>query len=174
MIDLFRETTFGRFVRLFSRGKYLGYTEESNPAILEQYKLADSKSSSTSFDVDGEQSHEKDGKVSDGQGEGSPTPLADKEKGADYLLVNWLPNDPHNPRNWSLPKKVFVTFQICFLTTSVYIGSAIYTAGLEGVSAQFHISNTKALLGLTLFVIGYALGPMIWVCCCYIPPLSID
>jgi MFS transporter, DHA1 family, multidrug resistance protein len=62
-----------------------------------------------------------------------------------------------------MPKKFFVTFQICFLTLSVYIGSAIYTAGLEGVMEQFHVSQVAALLGLTLFVLGYALGPMILV-----------
>ncbi len=46
---------------------------------------------------------------------------------------------------------------------SVYIGSAIYTAGLQGVMQQFGVSDVAALLGLTLFVLGYALGPMILV-----------
>lgn len=35
--------------------------------------------------------------------------------------------------NWSTTKKVFVTFEICLLTFSVYIGSAIYSAGTESV-----------------------------------------
>lgn len=88
---------------------------------------------------------------------------SEAEKGKDYELIDWLPDDPANPRNWSMGKKFFVTFEICFLTTSVYIGSAIYTAGLGGVIEQFHVSETVALLGLTLFVGGYALGPMVWV-----------
>lgn len=46
---------------------------------------------------------------------------------------------------------------------SVYIGSAIYTAGLQGVMQQFGVSDVAALLGLTLFVLGYALGPMVLV-----------
>lgn len=52
-------------------------------------------------------------------------------------------------------KKFFVTFQLCLLTTSVYIGSAIYTAGLVGpgsVVEQFKVSPVVALLGLSLFV----------------------
>ena len=61
-----------------------------------------------------------------------------------------------------MPKKFFVTFQICFLTTSVYIGSSIYTAGTTDVMKQFQVSETIAILGLTLFVIGYALGPTIF------------
>lgn len=64
-----------------------------------------------------------------------------------------------------MAKKFFVTSQICLLTTSVYIGSAIYTAGLVGpgsVTEQFQVSNTAALVGLTVFVAGYGLGPMVW------------
>ena len=87
----------------------------------------------------------------------------DEEKGRDFFLVDWTEDDPENPRNWSTPKKFFVTFEICLLTTSVYIGSAIYTAGLLGVVEQFGVSEVAAVLGLTLFVIGYAVGPMIWV-----------
>ena len=65
------------------------------------------------------------------------------------------------PLNWSTFKKVFVTFEICLLTFSVYIGSAIYTAGTESVVMDFGVSQTKATLGLTLFVAGYGLGPMV-------------
>lgn len=167
MKDLFRETAFGRLVRLASGGKLFAYDEELDPSTLKKYQPVNSDSSSTSLSLDGRQSQEKDGDASHPArsplaGQATPIPT-DREKGPDHLLVAWDPDDPHNPRNWSLPKKFFVTFQICLLTTSVYIGSAIYTAGLEGVQAQFHISPVKALLGLTLFVIGYALGPMVWV-----------
>ena len=66
------------------------------------------------------------------------------------------------PLHWPLFKKVFVTFEICLLTFSVYVSSAIYSAGIETVVKDFGVSRTKATLGLTLFVAGYALGPMIW------------
>jgi MFS transporter, DHA1 family, multidrug resistance protein len=55
-----------------------------------------------------------------------------------------------------------VTFEICFLTFSVYIGSAIYSAGIEDVTRVFGVSQVAATLGLTLFVAGYAIGPMLW------------
>lgn len=77
--------------------------------------------------------------------------------------VDWIENDIQNPRNWSTGKKVFVTFQICLLTTAVYMGSAIYTAGIVDIQHDFNVSQTSALVGLTLFVLGYALGPMVWV-----------
>ncbi|KAI9713845.1 MAG: hypothetical protein M1820_000575 [Bogoriella megaspora] len=86
----------------------------------------------------------------------------DPEKGKDIHLVTWTPNDVQNPQNWSLLKKVFVTAEICLLTFSVYIGSAIYTAGLMDVEQRFHVSQVAADLGLTLFVAGYGVGPMLW------------
>lgn len=61
-----------------------------------------------------------------------------------------------------MTKKVFVTFEICLLTFSVYIGSAIYTPGIVTVTRDFGISQVAATLGLTLFVAGYGLGPLIW------------
>lgn len=67
-----------------------------------------------------------------------------------------------NPQNWSTTKKVFVTFEITFLTFAVYIGSAIYTAGIIDIVKSFNVSTVAATLGLTLFVAGYGLGPMIW------------
>lgn len=51
---------------------------------------------------------------------------------------------------------------MCLLTFSVYIGSAIYSAGIPSVVEQFRVSRVAATLGLTLFVIGYATGPMLW------------
>lgn len=142
MKDLFRETVFGRLVHLASGRRFFRRDEELDPSTILRYSPDNSESSS----------------ISNGK-----EIQADIERGKDKRLVEWAENDPHNPRNWSTHKKVFVTFQICLLTTSVYIGSAIYTAGLPGVQQQFHVSEVKALLGLTLFVLGYALGPMVWV-----------
>ncbi|KAF8259744.1 MFS transporter [Lactarius quietus] len=87
----------------------------------------------------------------------------DPEKGEDALLVDWYgPTDPDNPQNWSNGRKAWVMFQTCLLTFAVYLGSAIYTAGITGVSSEFHVSNVAALVGLTTFVAGYGLGPMVW------------
>lgn len=87
----------------------------------------------------------------------------DKEKGRDVHLVSWWgDNDPENPQNWSLFKRCFVTFEICLLTTSVYIGSSIYSAGTTSVEATFGVGQVPATLGLCLFVAGYGLGPMFW------------
>lgn len=74
--------------------------------------------------------------------------------------------------NWSRGKKFFVTFEICLLTFSIYIGSAIYSAGIEDVVKVFGVSKVAATLGLTLFVAGYGLGPMIWAPMSEIPQIG--
>ena len=53
-----------------------------------------------------------------------------------------------------------VTGLVCFLTFSVYIGSAIYTAGVIGIEKDFGVSEVVAVLGLSVYVFGYGLGPM--------------
>ncbi|EKM61333.1 uncharacterized protein PHACADRAFT_111819 [Phanerochaete carnosa HHB-10118-sp] len=83
------------------------------------------------------------------------------------IIVDWYsPDDPECPRNWSFFKRCFVTFNICLLTFSIYIGSAIYSPGIELVAEQFGVSDVAATLGLTLFVVGYGIGPM------FLSPLS--
>ncbi|KAI0299065.1 major facilitator superfamily domain-containing protein [Multifurca ochricompacta] len=90
-------------------------------------------------------------------------PKPDPEKGQDTLLVDWYgPTDPDNPLNWSSARKAWIMFQTCLLTFSVYLGSAIYTAGIPGVKSEFHVSTVSATVGLTAFVAGYGLGPMIF------------
>ena len=156
-MDLFRDTAFGRLTNLVTGGKLFAYDDGNHP-FTKQF------SSESSLNDDHQHPGAKEGQTLE------PATLHDPEKSSDRLLVEWSSNDPQNPRNWSTPKKLFVTFLICLLTTSVYIGSAIYTAGLLGIQEQFHVSPVKALLGLTLFVLGYALGPMVWVCIPHLLP----
>ncbi|KAF8309010.1 MFS general substrate transporter [Clavulina sp. PMI_390] len=79
-----------------------------------------------------------------------------------YVLVDWYgDDDQENPRNWSFRKRAFVLAQIMLLTFSVYIGSAIYTASTFLIMAEFNVSEIVATLGLSLFIEGYAVGPML-------------
>ena len=96
----------------------------------------------------------------------------DPEKGKDLNVIHFEEHDPENPLNWSRLKKVIVTAEICLLTTSVYIGSAIYSAGELGVVSQFGVSRVAATLGLTVFVAGYGVGPMLWAPMSEIPQIG--
>ena len=79
------------------------------------------------------------------------------------ILVDFYDtDDPDNPQNWSLRKKFFVQFIICYYTLAVYIGSAIYSPSQTGVIEQFGVSLTASSLGLSLYVLAYGIGPMLW------------
>lgn len=192
MRDLLRESFLGRLLHLTTGGRLCKTAEQLDPSLLDVYRegaltrRASSERTLALADREGRSvrrsNSEKSAKLgTDGSAIPSATANAEAEKGRDYQLVTWTENDPEvrlpspqspslfvdsvkNPRNWSTLKKFFVTFQICFLTFSVYIGSAIYTPGLFGVMMDFNVSQTVALLGLTLFILGYALGPMVLVC----------
>ena len=79
------------------------------------------------------------------------------------ILVDFYDtDDPDNPQNWSLRKKMFVQFIICYYTLAVYIGSALYAPSETGVIQQFGVSLTASSLGLSLYVLAYGIGPMLW------------
>ncbi len=90
-------------------------------------------------------------------------PIIPQKTADGTILVDWYTtDDPENPQNWSGRRKRFVTFVICCYTFAVYIGSAIYTPSIPGVMQVFNVSLTRASLGLSLYVLGYGVAPMIW------------
>lgn len=79
------------------------------------------------------------------------------------IVVGWDgDDDPENPYNWPLKYKVFFILEMCLLTSFVYMASAIYTPGIEQLMEDFQVGRTLATLPLTMFVIGYGLGPMVF------------
>ncbi len=90
-------------------------------------------------------------------------PIVPQKTSDGTILVDWYTtDDPSNPQNWSLGKKNFVSLVICLYTFAVYTGSAIYTPGEEGVIKQFGISIENASLPLSLYVLAYGIGPLLF------------
>ncbi|TFB00124.1 Caffeine resistance protein 5 [Trichoderma ghanense] len=78
-------------------------------------------------------------------------------------LVDWYStDDADNPQNWSSKKKVFVVLQIYLYTLAVYIGSAIITPSQPFIEAKFGVGPEVASLGLSLYVLGYGIGPLLF------------
>jgi MFS transporter, DHA1 family, multidrug resistance protein len=77
------------------------------------------------------------------------------------ILVDWYTtDDPENPQNWNSWKKAWVAFVIFMYTFSVYSASAIYTSAEPQIMAKFGVGQSKASLGLSMYVLGYGIGPM--------------
>lgn len=79
-----------------------------------------------------------------------------------YKLVTFFPNDPENPKNWSKAYKWYCTMVVAATCFVVAFCSSVITADLIGVSKEFDVSDEVALLSITLFVVGFGVGPMIF------------
>jgi len=79
------------------------------------------------------------------------------------VLVDWYTtDDTENPQNWSNGKRFIISLIICIYTFVVYTGSAIYTSSELGVIAKFGVTETDASLPLSLYVLAYGMGPLLW------------
>lgn len=50
---------------------------------------------------------------------------------------------------------------VAFTCFVVAFNSAVITANLEGVSKSFRVSEEVSLLTITMFVIGFGVGPLV-------------
>ena len=76
--------------------------------------------------------------------------------------IDWSgPDDKENPQIWPHWKKAYHTFSIGFLAFAVTAGTSIITPSTTEIAIQFNVSREAAILALTLYVLGLALGPVI-------------
>ncbi|OKL64306.1 hypothetical protein UA08_00915 [Talaromyces atroroseus] len=80
----------------------------------------------------------------------------------DPYVVSWIPNDPRNPMLFSTSYKWFITMLIALITMVVALVSSAYSGGVSEITASFGIGDEVATLGISLFVLGFAIGPLMW------------
>lgn len=82
---------------------------------------------------------------------------------ASITIVGWEgPNDPHKPANWSFTRKWAIIMATSFATFMVSFASSVYSAATSYVQADFNVSATISRLGISLYVLGFAFGPLVW------------
>ncbi|KAF4126954.1 Fungal trichothecene efflux pump (TRI12), partial [Geosmithia morbida] len=79
---------------------------------------------------------------------------------SEHKLVQFSPDDPGNPKNWSKLYKWYCTMVVAVTCFVVAFASAVITADISGVAETFDVSKEVALLSITLFVVGFGVGPM--------------
>ncbi|KAI2789140.1 Major facilitator superfamily multidrug transporter mdrA [Penicillium oxalicum] len=89
-------------------------------------------------------------------------PYAGSGTDEDPFVVTWLPRDPRNPMNFSSFKKWAITFLVSFVTLAVALVSSAYSGGIRQIVIEFEVEEEIAILGVSLFVLGFAIGPLIW------------
>ncbi|KAK3938503.1 putative fluconazole resistance protein 1 protein [Diplogelasinospora grovesii] len=77
-------------------------------------------------------------------------------------VVDFLPEDDHNPLRYPRWKKWSITILQAIATLAVAFVSTAYSGGVGEVIRDFQISTEVAILGISLFVCGFAIGPLLW------------
>lgn len=80
----------------------------------------------------------------------------------DPYQVSWIENDPRNPMLFSPVSRWLITILVGMETLSVALVSSAYSGSIAEIIAEFEVSEEVALLGISLFVLGFAVGPLIW------------
>ena len=178
--ELIREAPAGQLIRYLSNNRFLKYPEERSDFVLppDYQSLLQAKQAPPTLTVPtpvhstvnlastlaSEDTIAETAPNADRMSEKEATVLKAgrrdygsmvREKSSDgTILVDWYnKEDPENPQNWSDSKRLVVTLIICFYTFAVYVGSAIYISSEYGVMATFGVSDQKALLPLSLYVL---------------------
>ncbi|KAI9825796.1 MAG: hypothetical protein M1832_000736 [Thelocarpon impressellum] len=71
------------------------------------------------------------------------------------------PGDTSNPRNWRLAQRVFHTALPALQCFMITIATSVYTPAIPFAQVRFGVSREVAVLGLSLYTVGLALGPLI-------------
>ena len=94
-----------------------------------------------------------------GAGKEYPPLLPDREE---YVVEFDGPDDPLHPQNWPMRKKLGIAFVLGYTTLVAAFASSIFSAATRAVAEQFGVSTEVGLLGLSLYVLGFATGPILW------------
>lgn len=78
----------------------------------------------------------------------------------DVELVDFKPGDSTNPRNWPTWRKWSIVGVIIPIDLTVSWAASGYSPGSSKFGKDFDVSTEVATLGLSLYVLGLALGPM--------------
>lgn len=76
----------------------------------------------------------------------------------DPFAVTWLPNDPRNPMNFKTVKKWAITILVSFVTLAVALVSSAFSGGMSQIVVDFGVEEEVVILGVSLFVLGFAVS----------------
>lgn len=80
----------------------------------------------------------------------------------DPYVVEWIENDPRNPMTWSKTRKWVGCLCMACATLAVAFCSSAFVGGVQQILMEFRVSQEVVTLGVSLFVLGFALGPLLW------------
>ena len=189
MSKFIRDTNFGQFIRFVTRNQVLRFPEEQ-----QDFQLPDSYIRLLEAAAPSSKDRSSSANSQNNKDKGTPTdPTLPNEEGSSSsdekaqnddpfkpkvledgtIIVNWYgPDDPANPQNWTSSQKLVPALILNAYTFAVYLGSSIITGSYGGVMRQFGVSQQVVSLNLSMYVLAYGLGPMLWSPLSEIPSLG--
>ncbi|GMK57182.1 hypothetical protein CspeluHIS016_0400160 [Cutaneotrichosporon spelunceum] len=81
----------------------------------------------------------------------------------DPYIVDWMPEDPEDPQSWPQLFKWTQIVVASFAALAVALSSSAYTGGVLSLMEYFDKPSTLFWTGgISLFVLGFAFGPLFW------------
>ncbi|KAI5205396.1 MFS general substrate transporter [Aureobasidium subglaciale] len=65
-------------------------------------------------------------------------------------------------QNWPFKKKLPVAASLGFVTLTAAFGSSIFSSATGAVAREYNVSTEVGILGISLYVLGFATGPILW------------
>ena len=87
-----------------------------------------------------------------------------KGKGTDVdpFVVEFQKDDPRSPMSWSPFRKWLITAIATLSVFAVTFTSSAYSVSSSEVIRDFNVSTEVFIVEISLFVLGFAIGPGIW------------
>lgn len=94
-----------------------------------------------------------------GGGKPYPAPLPAREE---YVVEFSGFDDPRHAQNFTFNKKLLISAILVWDSLAATFASSIYSAAGTAVGEEFRVGREVVTLGTSLFVLGYAVGPMVF------------
>ncbi|CCG25194.1 hypothetical protein CORT_0H00770 [Candida orthopsilosis Co 90-125] len=106
-----------------------------------------------------QQEYDRDVALSMGENIPFPPMLPDRTP---YCVAFDGLNDPYHPHNYPLWKKLMYSASVALAALSLSMGSAMFSEGSAELEEIYHIGTSVAALATSLFVFGFAAGPVVY------------
>ena len=132
--------------------------QESHPHALDRIETHRTQHSGTVGAIKSRKSTQKEIPAM-GAGKPYPPTLPEMEE---YVVEFDGFDDPRHAQNWPMRDKILIGAMLAFDALAATMGSSIFSSGIPKVAQTFHVGQEVGTLGTSLFVLGYAFGPIMW------------
>ncbi|EAW19342.1 uncharacterized protein NFIA_093040 [Aspergillus fischeri NRRL 181] len=77
------------------------------------------------------------------------------------ICIAFAHDDRDNPRNWGKLRKWYITLFVSMLNVLTCWCAGGIASGATGIAEEFHVSSEVTTLCLSLYVLGFAIGPVL-------------